>query len=129
MVGEADDLMFEDDEKPFNIRHRCYHFAKDLVHFTLELEYKPVFRSIIDQLIRSGTSIGANAVEGSAGSSKKDFVNFYLIALKSANECKFWLCLVRDTLQCDKMKINKLLKEVCELSSIIGSIVTKAKQP
>ncbi|MGV3510007.1 MAG: four helix bundle protein [Sphingobacteriaceae bacterium] len=41
---------------------------------------------------KSATSIGANVVEGKSGSSRKDFRNFYTIALKSANETKYWIC-------------------------------------
>jgi four helix bundle protein len=79
----------------------------------------------MDQLLRSATSIGANVVEGKAGSSKKDFKNFYTIALKSANETKYWLCLVRDTniVNVEKDKIVELIAEADELSKIIASIV------
>jgi len=79
----------------------------------------------MDQLLRSATSIGANVVEGKAGSSKKDFRNFYTIALKSANETNYWLCLIRDTniVNVDKDKIVELITEADELSKIIASIV------
>jgi len=79
----------------------------------------------MDQLLRSATSIGANVVEGKAGSSKKDFKNFYTIALKSVNETKYWLCLVRDTniVNVEKDKIVELIAEADELSKIIASIV------
>ncbi len=83
--------------------------------------------SIFDQLIRSSTSIGANVAEGGAGSIKKDFINFLHIALKSANETKYWLCLIRDTIEVDKKKIEELLKEADEISKIIASILLAAK--
>jgi four helix bundle protein len=66
-------------------------------------------------------------VEGRAGSSKKDWKNFYVIALKSANETKYWLCLIRDTMQTDKNKIDDLLKEADEISKIIATIVVNAE--
>jgi four helix bundle protein len=68
------------------------------VQFISTAKYDRIYFSIFDQLLRSGTSIGANIVEGKAGSSTKDFRNFYTIALKSANETKYWLCLIRDTI-------------------------------
>jgi four helix bundle protein len=74
-------------------------------------------------LIRSATSIGANVIEGRAGSSKKDFIRFYHIALKSANETKYWLCLIRDALEADKKVIENLIKEADEISKIIASII------
>ena len=82
---------------------------------------------MFDQLVRSATSICAKLVEGKAGSSKKDWRNFYVIALKSANETKYWLCLIRDTMQLDKNKIEDLLKEVNEISKIIAAIVVNAE--
>jgi len=79
--------------------------------------------------LRSATSIGANIVEAKAGSSKKDFRNFYTIALKSANETKYWLCLIRDTniVNIEKDKIVELIAEADELSKIIASIIINAK--
>ena len=79
-------LELEEAEKPYNIRHRCFHFSKEVLRFEAECKYGRIHYSIFDQLIRSATSIGANVVEGSSGSSKRDFINFFYIALKSANE-------------------------------------------
>jgi len=80
------------DEKPYNIKHRRYQFSKEIVQFVSAAKFERIHFSIFDQLIRSGTSIGANIVEAKSGSSTKDFRNFYTIALKSANETKYWLC-------------------------------------
>ena len=63
-----------------------------------------------------------------AGATKKDFLNFYAIALKSANETKYWLCLIRDSIQSDRNKVGKLLQEADELSKIIASIIISVKQ-
>jgi four helix bundle protein len=82
---------------------------------------------MFDQLVRSATSIGANVVEGRSGSSKKDWKNFYVIALKSANETKYWLCLISETMEVSKPKINELIKEADEISKIIASIILNAK--
>ena len=67
-------------------------------------------RIISDQLLRSATSIGANVIEAQAASSRKDSTNFFNYALKAANECKFWLGLLRDSDRGDKETVNKLLK-------------------
>jgi four helix bundle protein len=61
---------------------------------------------IIDQLIRSATSIGANLIEARAASSRLEFKRFYEISLKSANETKYWLCLLRDARLAGKEKIT-----------------------
>ena len=120
-------ITVEEAEKPYNIRHRCFHFAKAIIQFESECKYSRIYFSIFDQLLRSATSIGANVVEGGAGSTKKDFINFFHIALKSANETKYWLCLIRDTIDVDKNKVEELLKEGDELSKIIAAILLSAK--
>ena len=82
---------------------------------------------MFDQLVRSSTSIGANVIEGSSGSSKKDWLKFLIIALKSANETKYWLCLIRDTINLSREEMNKLITEAEEISKIIASIILKSK--
>jgi four helix bundle protein len=113
----------KEDEKPYNIRHRCYYFSKNILLFVKDCRFDKVYNSLFDQLIRSATSIGANLVEGKAGRSKKDWKKYLVIALKSANETKYWLRLIRDTLETDELKISNLLNEVEEISNIIASII------
>jgi len=81
-----------------------------------------------DQLIRSGTSIGANYIEAIAASSRKDFTNFLSHCLKSANESKFWLALLRDNNRGDKDDILALLQELIEISNILGSSIRTLKR-
>ena len=114
--------------KPYDIKKRCYHFSLVLVNFIKATEYEKIYFSLFDQLLRCGTSIGANVVEGSGGSSKRDVVNYYHIALKSANETKYWLCLVRDSMVCDRDKIGVLINEADEISKIIAASLIKMKK-
>ena len=113
--------------KPYKISHRCFYFSKEVIMFIRECKYETVYRSLFDQLVRSATSIGANVVEGKSGSSKKDWKNFYVIALKSANETKYWLCLIKETFELPKGKIDLLIKEADEISKIIASIIINSK--
>ena len=119
--------IIEEEYKPYNIKHRCFYFSKDVVNFVSSCKYEKVFHSMFDQLVRSSTSIGANVVEGASGSSKKDWIKFLIIALKSSNETKYWLCLIRDTMQVSKEEINSLITEAEEISKIIASIILKSK--
>lgn len=82
---------------------------------------------IIRQFLRSATSIGANIIEAQAGSTKKDFTNFFTYALKSANESKFWLGLLRDSGKSNRDRVNQLLKETIELANILGSSILTLK--
>lgn len=126
MEREFETFELNEDGKPYNIRHRCYYFSKEILLFVKECKYERVYSSLFDQLIRSATSVGANIVEGKAGSSKKDWRNFYIIALKSANETKYWLCLIRDTIEVDKTKIKELINEADAISNIIAKIIINA---
>lgn len=125
---EIDIFELKEGEKPYNIRHRCYYFSKQIVLFVKTCQYEKVYTSLFDQLIRSATSIGANLVEGKAGSSKKDWRKFLVIALKSANETKYWLCLIRDTIETNEVKIASLLKEAEEISNIIARIIINSEK-
>jgi four helix bundle protein len=57
----------------YNIKHRAYNFSKELVLYIGTLDIRKIHFPIFDQLVRSGTSIGANVVEGRSGSSINDF--------------------------------------------------------
>jgi len=67
--------------------------------------------------------VGANIIEAQASGTRKDFVNFLNYALKSANESKFWLGLLRDSGQTSNQKVDPLLKETNELSKILGASI------
>jgi four helix bundle protein len=127
MDVEFDAFEVNEGENPYNIRHRCFFFSKEILFFVKDCKYEKVYSSLFDQLVRSATSIGVNVVEGKAGSSKKDWNKYLVIALKSANETKYWLCLIRDTQEVSKEKVNELIKEADELSKIIASIIINAK--
>ena len=110
-----------------NLKQRCYNFGLELIQLTDTLPNKRSCWVITDQVIRSGTSIGANLVEATASSSRLEFKKFQEIALKSANETKYWLYLLKDSQKLDTMKVDKLVNEVTELSNMIASGVLKLK--
>jgi len=74
------------------------------------------------QLLRSGTSIGANIEEAIGGQSRKDFYAKLTISYKEARETHYWIRLLRDTNYLEKDKTTELLKNTEELLRIIGSI-------
>jgi len=118
----------QEDEKPFNIRHKRYYFSREVISFVKNCKYERIYNSLFDQLIRSATSIGPNLVEGKSGSSRKDWRNFLVIALKSANETKYLLCLIKDTMDVDAIAMTRLLKEAEEISNIIAKILINAEK-
>jgi len=110
-----------------NLRRRCYKFSLDLISFIDSLPNQRSCWIIADQLIRSGTSIGANLIEAKASSSRLEFKKFYEISLKSANETEYWLGLLKDSEKSKKEKIEILLKELKEISNMIAASVIKLK--
>ena len=104
-----------------------YAFTLKLVEFLDALPKDNVSSRLGDQLLRSGTSIIANYVEGQAASSRKDFTNFFNIALKSANESKLWLALLRDSKRAKPQDTEWLLNELDEISRILASSILTLK--
>jgi four helix bundle protein len=109
--------------------YRLVRFSIRTIKLCEELKQRKFFYSITDQLIRSATSIGANVVEAKAASSKRDYLKYFEIALKSANETKYWLLLVREVDKKDRDIVKDLMKETEEISNIIakGILTMKGK--
>ena len=109
-----------------DLKKRAYLFALDIIKLTGGLDKKDyAIQAITRQLLRSATSIGANIIEAQAASSRKDFANFLNHSLKSANETKFWLGLLRDSEKTTSEIISKPLKETIELANILAaSLIT-----
>jgi len=106
---------------------RTYSFALDVIGFVDRLPMEQTSRIITDQLLRSTTSIGANVIEAQAASSRKDYTNFFAYALKSANECKFWFGLLRDSGRGGKETVNRLLKEATEIANVLATSILTLK--
>lgn len=113
--------------KSSDLRVRSYHFSLAIIRFVAQLPTSRVCLVIIDQLVRAATSIGANIIEAKSSSSKRDFVRFYQIALKSANETEYWLCLFRDSGLVSYQKVEVLVSEIGEISNMLGSSLLTMK--
>ena len=108
-------------------KKRLYNWALRLIKFIDKLPKDSVCAVISKQLLRSGTSILANYVEANSASSRKDFINFFTHSLKSANESKMWLALLRDTGKGEKPELEWLLKELIEIANIFASSILTLK--
>jgi four helix bundle protein len=119
----------ENDKAKFknDFKKRIYSWALRLIKFIDKLPKDSVCQVMGKQLLRSGTSILANYIEANSASSKKDFINFFTHSLKSANESKVWVCLLRDTNKGEKKEIEELLKELIEIANIIASSIITLK--
>ena len=113
------------EKEPNDIQKRIYNWVIELINFADKLPHDQSFRIIVNQLLRSGTSVGANYIESQAGSSRRDFTNFLLISLKSANESRYWLKLLRDAKKINSDELSNIINEIEEISKMLGaSIVT-----
>ncbi|MBN2317118.1 MAG: four helix bundle protein [Sedimentisphaerales bacterium] len=119
---QNDKLKFKKDFKK-----RLYTFTLKLIEFLDKLPNDNVSRRIGDQLLRSGTSIIGNYIEGQAASSKRDFANYFNTSLKSANESKLWLALLRDSGRAKAEDVYWFLSELDEIAKIFGSSILTLK--
>lgn len=107
---------------------RTYQFALKIIYFIDGLSKDLVTTIITRQLLRAATSIGANIVEAQASPSRKDFTNFFNHSLKSANETKYWLELLKDSKKAEGLIVDDLIKEADTIAKILGSsIITLRK--
>jgi len=104
------------------VREKSYAFALRIIKLNKYLvEYKKE-RVISKQLLRSGTSIGANLEEAIGGQSKKDFIAKIAISYKEARESEYWLRLLHDSGYLDENEIESILFNCRELLKLLGSI-------
>ena len=83
---------------------------------------------IVTQLLRSGTSIGANVEEADAGISKKDFLSKMYISLKEARETKFWLVLLHRTQYINDTEFESICDDCIELIKLLSAITKTTKE-
>jgi four helix bundle protein len=115
-----------------DIHDRLLKFGIRIVRLCKILAKNPDNRVIADQLIRSGTSVGANMQEADAASSRKDFINKVNIAKKEIQEANYWLKMVDGSElinnENNKRELTQLLNESEELKRIIGAILFRTKE-
>jgi four helix bundle protein len=108
-------------------KKRLYNFTLRLVGFLDRLPKDNVSKRIGDQLLRSGTGIIGNYIEGLAAISKKDFTNFFNTSLKSTNESKLWFALLRDSKHATPGEVGWFLSELNEIANIFASSILTLK--
>ncbi|MCX6730643.1 MAG: four helix bundle protein [Candidatus Roizmanbacteria bacterium] len=113
--------------KKYDLEERVTLFSENLITFCKILSITTISKPLIDQLIRCGTSIGANYMEANACSSRRDFINKVNIARKESKETLYWLRLLSIQFPERKDKLGILWKETHEISLILGGILKSAK--
>lgn len=119
--------MSKNGAKGQDICDRTRAFALRVIKLYHVIAKDEVGRVIGKQLLRSGTSIGANVEEAQAAQSKADFRHKMTIALKEARETHYWLLLLRDAEMVTEARLADLLSEIDQLMRIIFTIIQKTK--
>ena len=115
-------------EMKSDIPDRTFQFAQRIVKLCLAMDERPgVSRTLANQLLRSGTSIGANVEEGQASQSEADFVSKYSIACKEARETHYWLRLFATCEVVPAARLTELEAECNELIAILTTIIKKVR--
>lgn len=110
-----------------DILERTVNYSLRIVELYRELEKDSVGRVLGKQLLRSGTSIGANVHEAQGGQSKADFIAKMSIAQKEALESAYWLRLLKETNLISATAMDGLSAETEELVKILSSILISSK--
>jgi four helix bundle protein len=116
-------------DKPKDICQRTFEFSVRVLQVCQFLYKKGgPERRLADQLLRAGTSIGANIEEARAGQSRPDFISKNAIALKEARETNYWIRLLVAAQLVPESRLSALEAESAELMKIIGAIVVSSRQ-
>ncbi len=111
-------------QNKYNSEERTAQFGEDIIVFCKKIKQDIITKPLISQIIRSGTSVGANYSEANGASSKKDFRNKIYICKKEAQETKHWLRLISVAGPEYKEEARELWKETQELTMIFQKIVS-----
>ena len=110
------------------LREKSKAYAKEIVLLCRTLREKKLEYALTDQLLRCGTSIGANIHEAQYAQGIKDFISKFEIALKECNESEYWLELLFEVNSISKEEFEKFQKECIELRRMLVSSVKKLKE-
>jgi four helix bundle protein len=111
----------------YDLEERTSKFGEDIIDFAKKIPINPITHPLVPQLIKAGTSIGANYHEANEASSPKDFRNKIKISNKEARETKFWLRMV--VRACPEMTLDAkpFRQEAHELNLIFSKIIKNTK--
>jgi four helix bundle protein len=116
--------MKENTKKPYDLEDRTAQFSENLIDLCKKIPKTVLTNPIIDQLIRSGTSIGANYCEANGASSRKDFKNKIYICKKESKETKYWLRILARASTEFAGECRELWKEAQEFTMIFSKIAS-----
>lgn len=131
-MDQAQKPQLQNEGKIWDIRERAFAFAVRIVKLCQCLEKSTnVSKTLIVQLLKAGTSVGANLEEAQGGQSKPDFITKNYISLKEARESRYWLRLILASYELEttvRNEAEELRDEAHEIALIVGAIIVTAKK-
>jgi four helix bundle protein len=115
------------ENKKRDIAERTFKFGVSVIKISNSLSKTPASFAIARQIVRSGTSVGANVEEAQDGLTKKEFIRSMSIALREARETRFWLRMTIESKLLPRTEVNPVLGESEELIKILVTIVRNSK--
>jgi len=116
------------DKHKFDLEERTQKFGEQIIEFAKKVSTNVVTNSLIGQLVRAGTSVGANYMEANGADSKKDFIHRIGISKREGREVKHWLRMIVKAEPSLKEEARIIWKEAQELTLIFSKIVRSCKK-
>lgn len=116
------------EEKPYDLEERTAQFSESIVAVVKQCRRDQLMFPVLSQLLRAGTSVGANYCEANGASSRKDFLNKIHICKKEAKETEYWLRILSNAVPESSEQGNGLRKEAHELTLIFSKIAATSRQ-
>ena len=110
------------------VQDKSFHFAVRIVNLCRHLRQEKQEYILTKQLLRSGTSIGANIAESQQAQSTSDFVHKLSVALKEATETAYWLRLLPATDYLSNKAFDSMIQDCLELEKLLTAIIKSAKE-
>lgn len=114
-------------QKPYDLEERTLEFGKRIIRMCKAVVQGTINNTLVQQVMRSGTSIGANYREANETETKKDFCFRMRICRKEAKETMYWLLLIIEANPTMTKRIEPLIQEAQELVKITAAIIEKSK--
>lgn len=118
-------MTFNEKYKDNALLIKTFNFALNIIDYTTELQEQKKY-VIANQLLKSGTSIGANSKESQNAESKADFIHKLKIAIKEADETEYWLFLCDSHIEYPNCK--RLLNDLSEILKILNKIISTSRR-
>ncbi|OGU54381.1 MAG: hypothetical protein A2V66_11980 [Ignavibacteria bacterium RBG_13_36_8] len=121
-------MKFEGSKLKADFRKRLYFLTLKIIEFIDQLPHDNVSQKMADELFSSGTSVIGSYIEAQAADNREDFTYYINFSIKSVNETKLWLGLLRDSNRAKAEKVKWFLEELDDIHEVLESIVPAAKE-